>query len=154
MNHKWLKAIALVSIGIAVASLVVFGYLYAEQNYLKNSARAQTPEPSLSTVVYSQDVNFGGTFPNELHEALGDFEFTIHVDSINSQTGDVKLAYSMSQGGADRLGQLQALKENDVVVEDFRGYTFKILVKQIVPASCPCKIGTDDFAIINIQVLH
>lgn len=96
-------------------------------------------------------MDFSKGFREELSISYPDFSFKVHVDSIDYKEGKVALSYSTSQGGVDRHGQIVNASSNDVIIEDFRGYTIKLWIREIIP---PSSANTEPSVMINIRITH
>jgi hypothetical protein len=57
----------------------------------------------------------------------------------------------VSQGGVDRHGQIVNAGSNDVIIEEFRGYTMKLWIRKIIP---PSSANPEPSVIINIRIVH
>lgn len=107
--------------------------------------------PQDAGVLYSGDVDFSKGFREELSVSYPDFSFKLHVDSIDYEGDKVALSYSASQGGVDRHGQIVNAGSNDVILEDFRGYTMKLWIREIIP---PSSANPEPSVIINMRIVH
>jgi hypothetical protein len=112
-----------------------------------NIGSPQPPVDQRTGIVFSGDVTFGKGVREDFSAATADFNFSLRVIVVDHDRA--VLTYSMQQGGVTINEKVVEAYKNDVVVEDFRGYTMKLWVKEIIPSSPD---NTSATVIINIRI--
>ncbi len=105
-----------------------------------------------TAVVFSRDIEFSEGIRKEYSKSFEDFMFTMYVDSVHSENKGVALAFSKDQREVDRLGQLVNASLNNVIIEDFKGHTMKLWVKEVITPNSVT--GKEAIVAINIRVIH
>jgi hypothetical protein len=116
-----------------------------------NIGYPQAPIGQETGVVFSGDVIFAEGVREDFSVTAADFNFSLHVNPVGQATGKVTLTYSMQQAGVNMPEKVAQMGGNDVTVEEFRGYTVKLWVKEIIPPSASSASPT---VVINIRIVH